>query len=338
MNRPDRLPRQLRAGSRSSPDGLHRRFRALPLLALCGLLHGFPIDSFAASGPAHAVSSNSRVLPAPLTVSEKAADPCVAIAARLPGVSVQECQASKLANTGAISRNGLPIRARRIVASSREGNKPPVRVLLIGGIHGDELTSSAIVFRWLRLMNDPAARRFEWSVVPILNPDGMLTHKPTRMNAGGVDLNRNFPTPGWQKEAPFYWVRTTASDPRRYPGPSPLSEPETRWLNEEIDRFRPQVIVSVHAPFGVLDLDGPAPPPTRFGRLMFNRVGVYPGSLGNYSGRHRNIPVITIELPNAVEMPSEFEVKRIWQDMLGWMAHSVEPAGAVKTVSRRSGL
>lgn len=36
-----------------------------------------------------------------------------------------------------------------------------------------------------------------WRFIPVLNPDGLLAPKPTRVNAGGVDLNRNFPTPGW---------------------------------------------------------------------------------------------------------------------------------------------
>lgn len=124
---------------------------------------------------------------------------------------------------------------------------------------------------------------------------------------------------------PRYWARVTSSDPRRFPGTGPLSEPETRWVDAAIDRFKPNVIVSVHAPFGVLDFDGPAPVPERFGRLLFNRVGVYPGSLGNYSGRHRNIPVITIELPNARAMPSDLEVDRIWQDMLGWIKLNIHP-------------
>jgi protein MpaA len=353
MNTPDRLPRQFNSGSRSSLHKPRRHCRALKLLVLIGLpVFGF--NAFAASDSVNAFNANSGPLASPLAAVHvgsptshppghpasrgKAPDFCVAVAARLPEVSLVECRGSKLADTGAMSRNGLPIRARRIVASSRENDKPPIRILLIGGIHGDELTSSAIVFHWLRLMDQPAARRFEWSVVPIANPDGMLTRKPIRMNAAGVDLNRNFPTPGWHKEAPIYWARATARDPRRYPGPSPLSEPETRSLNQEIERFQPQVVVSVHAPFGVLDLDGPARPPTRFGRLMFNRVGVYPGSLGNYIGRYRNIPVITIELPNAAKMPSDFEVNRIWQDMLAWIAHSVEPGVAVKTRSRALGL
>jgi protein MpaA len=90
-----------------------------------------------------------------------------------------------------------------------------------------------------------------------------------------------------------------------------------------MERFQPQVIISVHAPFGVLDFDGPATPPRKFGRLVFNPVGVYPGSLGNYSGMHKNVPVITIELPNAQTMPSEAEVKRIWQDMITWIRRNV---------------
>jgi murein peptide amidase A len=89
------------------------------------------------------------------------------------------------------------------------------------------------------------------------------------------------------------------------------------------------VIISVHAPFGVLDMDGPAKAPRRFGRLYFNRVGVYPGSLGNYGGLHKNVPVITIELPNALAMPQPAEVRRIWQDMLAWIEHSV-PSQAKK--------
>ena len=107
------------------------------------------------------------------------------------------------------------------------------------------------------------------------------------------------------------------------PGPAPLSEPETRWVYEEIERFQPDVVISVHAPFGVLDFDGPVNPPNRFGRLVFDPVGVYPGSLGNYSGVHKNIPVITIELPNSLAMPSDAEVKRIWTDMLSWIQRNV---------------
>jgi protein MpaA len=255
---------------------------------------------------------------------------CTKLATRIPALTAQDCQASGLVPTGAMSRNGFPILARDFVAApqpahvSRVANKKaPVRVLLLGGIHGDELTASAVVFQWMAKMQTPAAQNFEWKVVPVLNPDGLLAAKPLRVNARGVDLNRNFPTPGWELEAPKYWAKATGSDPRRFPGHAPLSEPESQWVADAIERFHPDLIISVHAPFGVLDFDGPVAPPRRFGRLIYNRVGVYPGSLGNYSGLYKHVPVITIELPNAQKMPPEADVKRIWQDMLSWIRRSV---------------
>jgi murein peptide amidase A len=255
------------------------------------------------------------------------ADWCKRLVPRLPEISQAACESAGLAPSGAYSLQKFPILARYIPAQKKNGPLPPVRVLLLGGIHGDELTAPSIVFKWLQFMSMPPAQSLEWKIVPVVNPDGLLAAKPKRMNANGVDLNRNFPTPNWEHEAPHYWARRTRSDPRRFPGKTPLSEPESRWLNEEMERFRPDVIISVHAPFGVLDFDGPAPAPRRFGRLHLSQVGVYPGSLGNYSGLHKNVPVITIELPNARAMPSQAEVKRIWQDMLTWIQNSVSSTG-----------
>ena len=120
----------------------------------------------------------------------------------------------------------------------------------------------------------------------MLNPDGLLAPKPTRVNAGGVDLNRNFPTPGWAEEAPVYWEKRTRKDPRRWPGHTPLSEPESRFLHQQMDQFQPQLVVSIHAPYGVLDFDGPHDPPLRLGRLR---------------------------------MPPDAEVRAMWRDLRHWM-------------------
>jgi protein MpaA len=268
-----------------------------------------------------AVCFAATAAPAPTPATQQL-EWCKRLSARLSSLSVKNCQASALVPSGAFSHKGFPILTRRIPAA-KGAPAQPLRVMLLGGIHGDELTASAIVFQWLLLMQTPDAQQLSWSVVPVVNPDGLLAPRPKRVNANGVDLNRNFPTPGWAEEAPRYWAQATRSDPRRFPGKTALSEPETRWLYDEMERFKPQVIISVHAPFGVLDFDGPAPAPTRFGRLLINRVGVYPGSLGNYSGRHKNVPVITIELPSATAMPPEAETLRIWRDMLAWIQRNV---------------
>lgn len=278
-------------------------------------------------------------LAAPATPATPAqqAEWCKRLTPRLPGVSVQTCQRSALQPTGASSRNGFPILMRAIPATRPGKHGEPVRVLLLGGIHGDELTAGAIVFQWMQWLQTPAAQGIHWHIAPVVNPDGLLAAKPQRVNANGVDLNRNFPTPGWERDAKHYWTKTTGSDPRRFPGQSPLSEPESRWLNDEMERFKPHVIISVHAPFGVLDFDGPAKKaPRRFGRLYFSRVGVYPGSLGNYGGMHKNVPVITIELPNALAMPSKEESRRIWQDMLAWIERSMAQDATIQRASNKA--
>jgi hypothetical protein len=246
---------------------------------------------------------------------------CKQVTPRLPKVSLSECLQSQLAPSDGRSFKAVPLMVRDFPVDPRL--KKVRRVLLIGGIHGDEKTATAVVFKWMASMSKSAAQEFQWKVAPLVNPDGLLAPKSTRVNARGVDLNRNFPTPDWDKEALQYWAKKTKSDPRRFPGKKPISEPESKWIYDTIKSFQPDVIISVHAPFGVLDLDGPAQPPTRFGRLHFNRVGVYPGSLGNYSGMHQDIPVLTIELPHALSMPSPSETSRIWQDMQGWIRQHI---------------
>ena len=92
-----------------------------------------------------------------------------------------------------------------------------------------------------------------------------------------------------------------------------------------MDSFKPNLIVSVHAPYGVLDFDGPMVPPTRLGRLFLDQVGIYPGSLGNYSGVHKGVPVVTIELPNAGAAPTPEEMQRMWNDLLNWAREHLQP-------------
>jgi protein MpaA len=266
---------------------------------------------------------------------------CDPVTRVLPKIKLKPCMRAGLVPTGAKSVKGLPIMAREVL-SRHEGaspvDKPAARVLVIGGIHGDELTSSAIVFRWLEWIEQNEAHPYQWQIVPVLNPDGLLAKPATRVNANGVDLNRNFPTPNWAREAPKYWAVKTSSDPRRFPGKAAISEPESHWLHSEINRFKPDVIISVHAPFGVLDFDGPLDPPHKLGALILTPVGIYPGSLGNYGGVHQGVPVVTIELPHALELPNDAELKNIWRDMLTWIDGNVARKKSGNTKSIISGV
>lgn len=248
---------------------------------------------------------------------------CAQLVKRLPTVTEPMCERIGLQPADTVSVKGFPILARDYAADGKRAR--PLRVLLLGGIHGDEPTAAAIVFRWLEAIHLPIAHSMQWRVAPVVNPDGLFVTPQTRMNANGVDLNRNFISPSWEKDALVFWKQRTKSDPRRFPGHAPLSEPESRWVHDEIGRFKPDVIIAVHAPLGELDFDGPDDPPRRFGRLMYNRIGVYPGSLGNYGSGHQQIPVITIELDNAQQMPPDAEAMRIWRDMVIWISRNIQP-------------
>ena len=54
-----------------------------------------------------------------------------------------------------------------------------------------------------------------------------------------------------------------------------------------------------------------------------NLLGTYPGSLGNFGGMQRGIPVLTIELRHAGIMPSPGEISAIWVDMIRWLKQNM---------------
>jgi protein MpaA len=266
---------------------------------------------------------------------------CRDVTRAIPQIAANTCVSAEL-KPWAKSVNGRHI----MLHDFTPAQAATARVLVIGGIHGDELTSVSVVFRWIELLKQPGgeAARYRWRVIPVLNPDGLLAKPATRVNARGVDLNRNFPTDNWSSEAARYWSVSTRRDPRRFPGTAPGSEPESSWLYNEIKAFKPDVIISVHAPHSVLDFDGPptVKPPSRFGRLQLHRLGVYPGSLGNFGGLQEGIPVVTLELPHALDMPNEAELAHVWRDMQDWLKANLSerkggsPVSIVERGSRRN--
>ncbi|RYZ00614.1 MAG: murein peptide amidase A [Comamonadaceae bacterium] len=250
---------------------------------------------------------------------------CDVFVGRLPNVTRPLCESAQLRDSGARSVRGTPLYVRDIPS-----DRPGMRVLIVGAVHGDELSATGVALHWIRLATQEhmdLPQPVSWRFVPALNPDGLLAQPPTRTNANGVDLNRNFPTPNWERDAAVYWAKLTRKDPRRWPGPKPLSEPESRFLHDQMAQYKPNLIVAIHAPYGVLDFDGPTVPPSRLGRLYLDQVGIFPGSLGNYGGVHKGVPVVTIELPNALRTPLDSEMRQMWLDLLRWMASTMPVDG-----------
>lgn len=244
-------------------------------------------------------------------------DLCAEIGNKLGSVSVSDCQSQGLVASGQRSVLGRPLAVKEYAPIPPK--QPLGRILVVGGIHGDEYSSVSVVFKWMEILNRHHSGLFHWRFVPLSNPDGLLREASQRQNENGVDLNRNFPTADWARLAHEYWGARTGRDPRRYPGPTPASEPEVRYLVQEIQTFQPDIIISMHAPYGLVDHDGPPKAPEYLGNLTLRRLGVFPGSLGNYGGVDLNMPVVTVELDHAGIMPSGGEISRMWTDLVRWL-------------------
>ncbi len=187
------------------------------------------------------------------------------------------------------STAGEPIFHSDSMSSDQHGK----RILVLGMIHGDEPLAGEMALEWTERLKK-IDHRNNWRLVPLLNPDGL--HRQTRMNANGVDLNRNFPTKDWSKDAIKYWQSSSHSDPRRFPGSIAASESETKCVMAQIQDFKPDFIVSIHTPYHVLDFDGPKVSFPAYKDLPWRALGNYPGSLGRFMWKDFQIPVLTIEL------------------------------------------
>ena len=177
---------------------------------------------------------------------------------------------------------------------SRENNVielilPPsqkAEVLVIGVTHGDEPQGLYLINKYLELYKDSTNLMF----IPCLNPDGMKNS--SRVNSNGVDINRNFPTSNWKKtQKDEFWGGEFAG-----------SEIETQFVVDVINKYLPKLILTLHAPFKIVNYDGDA----RVYADEISKLVNYPvqsdigyptpGSFGTYAGLEKKIPTITLEL------------------------------------------
>jgi len=190
--------------------------------------------------------------------------------------------------TPTVSTIGFSARGRAITMETFGSG--PRHVLVLGGVHGSEygvpVASSYLV--WLRAHLDAVPAGTQIDVVTCLNPDGRA--KGQKLNARGVDLNRNFPASNWRKQ----------TNSGRRAG----SEPETQAMMRLLASRRYVRIISLHSKGGVVDYDGPG------GYTLARRIAkaakmpvvhlasyqVFRGSMGSYVPQRYRTPIITWEL------------------------------------------
>jgi murein peptide amidase A len=188
------------------------------------------------------------------------------------------------------SVKGAPITMQIFGAGG--GNGGPT-IFFMAGIHGNEGQSVQLadqMIAWITQHPEQIAGK-RVAILRVANPDGFAANR--RVNANGVDLNRNFPAKNYEAS-------------RKY-GNAASSQPETQAIIAALDQLQPRLIISVHSIDGgrqCNNYDGP-------GQQTAELMGKYnhypaeatigyptPGSMGSFAGIDRQIPMITLELPD----------------------------------------
>lgn len=170
------------------------------------------------------------------------------------------------------------------------GNKINPAVLVIGVFHGDEPQGEFLINNYLKKVVNTNIL-----FVPRLNS------KDTRVNANGVDLNRNFPTANWE----------LTEKNEFFGGNSPASEEETRFIIKLVEKYNPKVILTLHAPYKVVNYDGSNNENfyivEKISQIMNYPIEPSigyptPGSFGTWAGIEKNILTITLELDEEIDV------------------------------------
>jgi hypothetical protein len=185
---------------------------------------------------------------------------------------------------------GRPIELRQLGDPKWSGE-----LLVFGCIHGDECAASRIQPS-TGGCPDPSADVY---FLPNLDPDG--TTAGSRLNARGVDLNRNFPSE---------WRRTGRPFSPEYSGARPLSEPETRLAARVIRALRPAATIWFHQFRGAhpfVRAWGQSVPSARhfarLARMPFRRMRWPAGTAPNWQNHNFSGAAFVVELPQGALAP-----------------------------------
>lgn len=164
-------------------------------------------------------------------------------------------------------------------------------VLVLACMHGDEPQGEYLIKEYLNFKPNT-----KLMFVPCVNPDGVASK--TRVNSNGVDINRNFPTKNWE----------LTEKNEFFGGEKPMSEIETKFLVDVIEQNKPNLILTLHAPFKVVNYDGDAQEVAEkvseiIGYPVEASIGYpTPGSFGTWAGIENKIPTITLELDEEIDV------------------------------------
>lgn len=188
------------------------------------------------------------------------------------------------------------------IPAFRFGEQGP-KVLILGGVHGDEIEGSTCALGLLKRFSADFPYQLRLTLVPTFNMDGVINR--SRLNGKGVDLNRNLPSNDWNPQA---------FNERYPPGSHANSEPENQALTKFLADEKPSFILSLHSWKPLLNVNGECLEEAQAihaltGYPIEPHIGYpTPGCLGTYAGLERGMPTLTYEIERGLALDKVLEI------------------------------
>ena len=127
------------------------------------------------------------------------------------------------------------------IGGGNRSNCPKQKVFIIAGTHGNERFAPFIVYLLMKMLCDATNANafrirsaFDFYVIPLLSGYGV--YNAGRANGNRVNINRNYPTHGWQE----------GGSNVNFTGPSGGSEFETQLVMNLVEKIQPNVLIDAH--------------------------------------------------------------------------------------------
>ena len=179
-------------------------------------------------------------------------------------------------------------------------------LLLFAGMHGREKGGKDLLDKLAEevLANPNLIRPTnKLIIIPLMNPDGYYGLED-KVNANGVNLNRNFDT--------SQWMQYEGED--SLAGPKPFSESESRVIKDLVEQFQPRMMIAFHSQ-GHLVSPEAGVPSIKLAKWYSNKTGYhyfdewdYAGTATRWFQETTGNPAITVELANHIE--SDWEINK----------------------------
>ena len=179
-------------------------------------------------------------------------------------------------------------------------------LLLIAGMHGREKGGKDLLDKLAEeVLSDPSliSPTNKLIIIPLVNPDGYYGGQD-KVNANGVNLNRNFGT--------SQWVQYEGED--LFAGAKPFSESESRVIKDLVEQFQPRMMIAFHSQGHIVSPEA-GDPSIKLARWYAGKTGYhyfdewdYAGTATRWFQELTDNPAITVELINHVE--SDWEINK----------------------------